>query len=139
MQLIYEQLLKATLSVILSSIIGMEREKQHKPAGLRTHMLVCLGSTVLTMIAIDYFTGDSARILAGIVTGIGFIGAGAIIAQGESGIHGLTTAASLWIVAVIGMCIGIGWYLLAIVITLFIFLILFLGKFEHISSVKKKS
>ena len=125
MQLIYEQIIKAVLAVLLSSIVGLEREKLHKPAGLRTHMLVCLGSALLTIIAIDFFMADSVRIIAAIVTGIGFIGAGTIIAQGEKGVHGLTTAASLWIVAAVGVCVGIGWYLLAILITVFIILILF--------------
>jgi putative Mg2+ transporter-C (MgtC) family protein len=132
MQLIYEQLLKVTLAALLSSVVGWEREKLHKPAGLRTHMLVCLGSALLTIIATDYFMQDAVRIIAAVVTGIGFIGAGTIIAQGEKGVHGLTTAASLWIIAAVGICVGIGWFLLAIIITVFIILILFLGKLEHI-------
>ena len=131
MELIYEQLLKISLAMLLSGIVGWERQKLHKPAGLRTHILVCLGSALLTIMSVDFFITDSARILAAIVTGIGFIGAGTVMGQSETGIHGLTTAASLWVIAAVGMCVGIGWYLLAILTTIFTFLILFFGKFEH--------
>ncbi|MBW2975244.1 MgtC/SapB family protein [Candidatus Woesearchaeota archaeon] len=130
MELIYEQSLKLLLAVILSGLIGWEREKNHKPAGLRTHMLVCLGSALITIISIDYFTADYTRIISALVTGIGFIGAGTIIAHGSRGIHGLTTAASLWVIAAIGLCVGIGWYLLASISTILIMAILFLGKIE---------
>lgn len=132
MQLIYEQIIKIVLAALLSSVVGWEREKLHKPAGLRTHMLVGLGAALLTIISIDYFMQDPVRVIAAIVTGIGFIGAGTIIAQGEKGVHGLTTAASLWIIAAVGICVGIGWYLLAILTTIFIILILFLGRLESI-------
>lgn len=131
MEAIYEQALKLILAVVLSGLIGWERERSHKPAGLRTHMLVCVGSALITIVSVGYFTEDYARIVAGIVTGIGFIGAGTIIAQGTKGIHGLTTAASLWVVAAIGIAVGIGWYLLAIIATILIMLILFLGKLEY--------
>ncbi|MBW2988778.1 MgtC/SapB family protein [Candidatus Woesearchaeota archaeon] len=131
MELIYEQVLKLLLAVVLSGLIGWERERSHKPAGLRTHMLVCLGSTLISMISVGYFIEDYARIIASVITGIGFIGAGTIIAQGSKGVHGLTTAASLWLVAAIGICIGVGWHLLAIVSSLLIVLILFLGSWGH--------
>lgn len=132
MQLIYEQVIKVVLAALLSSVVGLEREKLHKPAGLRTHMLVGLGAALLTAISIDFSMTDSVRIIAAIVTGIGFIGAGTIIAQGVKGVHGLTTAASLWIVAAVGICAGIGWYVLAILTTVLILLILVLGKLEHV-------
>ena len=134
MELIYEQIVKLLLAVILSALIGWEREKNHKPAGLRTHILVCVGSTLITIVSVNYFVNDPARIIAGIVTGIGFIGAGAIIAQGTKGVHGLTTAASLWVVAAVGISIGIGWYLLSVIGTVLIMLTLFLGKLEHRTS-----
>jgi len=130
MELIYEQTLKLILAVVLSGLIGWERERSHKPAGLRTHMLVCAGSTLITIISVSYFVEDYARIIAGVITGIGFIGAGTIIAQGRKGIHGLTTAATLWVVAAIGICVGVGWYILAVIATVLIMLILFLGKLE---------
>ncbi len=136
MQLIYEQTLKLVLALILGGLIGWERERIHKPAGLRTHMLVCMGSALITIVSIGYFVEDYARIIAGIITGIGFIGAGTIIAQGTKGIHGLTTAAALWAVAAIGICVGIGWYVLAVAATILIMLILFIGRLERKKSAK---
>lgn len=131
MELIYEQVLKLILAIVLSGLVGWERERSHKPAGLRTHMLVCLGSTLVTIMSIGYFINDYTRIIAAIITGIGFLCAGTIIAQGTKGVHGLTTAASLWVVAVIGICVGIGWYLLSVITTFLIMLILFLVKIEY--------
>ncbi len=131
MELIYEQALKLVLAVILGGLIGFERERSHKPAGLRTHMMVCLGSALITIVSINYFLGDNARIVSGIITGIGFIGAGTIIAQGHKGVHGLTTAASLWTVAAIGITIGVGYYALAGIAAVLIVLILFIAKLEH--------
>jgi len=128
MEIIYEQALKLIFAVVLGGLVGWERERSHKPAGLRTHILVCLGSTLITVVSIGYFAEDYARIVAGIITGIGFIGAGTIIAQGNKGIHGLTTAASLWAVAAIGISIGIGWYVLSSIATVLITVVLFLGK-----------
>lgn len=127
MELIYEQVLKLLLAIVLGGLIGWERERNHKPAGLRTHMLVCIGAALITMMSVTYFTEDYARIISGIITGIGFIGAGTIIAQGTKGVHGLTTAASLWVVAAIGIAIGIGWHLLAVIATVLITAVLFLG------------
>ena len=118
------------LSTILSSIVGFEREKQSKPAGLRTYMLVCLGSCLITIISLS-FENDPARIASGIITGIGFLGAGAIIAQGTN-VKGVTTAASLWVIAAVGLCVGVGEYLLAIATTVLIYLILKLKKYEKI-------
>lgn len=131
MEVIYEQIIKLLLASLLGGLIGWERERSHKPAGLRTHMLVCLGSTLITIISINYFTNDYARIIAGLITGIGFIGAGTTIAQGRKGVHGLTTAASLWAITAIGICIGIGWYILSAITAIFVILILFLGKLER--------
>src|SRR3989338_5155188 len=122
MELIYEQILKVVLATVLGGLIGWERERSHKPAGLRTHMLVCVGATLITIISINYFLDDYARIVAGIVTGVGFIGAGAIIAQGTKSVHGLTTAATLWTAAAIGICVGVGWYILSAITTVLIIL-----------------
>lgn len=119
----WEQILRLILAVILGLAIGLEREKAHKPAGLRTHMLVCLGSCIFTLASLE-FGLDPARIASGIVAGIGFLGAGAIIAERER-VVGLTTAASLWVTAAIGLTIGIGNYILAIVSAILTLLILF--------------
>lgn len=118
-----EQIFRLILSATLGMIVGFERERAHKPAGLRTHMLVCLGSCLFTLVSLE-FSIDPARIAAGIVTGIGFIGAGAILAERDR-IVGITTAASLWVTAAIGLAAGVGNYILAIVASLLTLLILF--------------
>ncbi len=110
------------LAVALGAIVGVQREIAHRPAGLRTHMLVCLGSCLFTIVSVS-FSLDPARIAAGIVAGIGFIGAGTIWAEKDK-VKGITTAASLWATAAIGLTIGIGDYPMAIVVTLLVFLVL---------------
>jgi len=126
-----EHVIKLIVAVILSGLIGYEREKSHKPAGLRTHVIVCLGSTLLTIISVDFFF-DDPRIIAALVTGLGFLGAGAIIASGRD-IKGITTAATIWFVAMIGIGVGIGWYQLSAMTTIIAFILLVLGRFEKIS------
>jgi len=120
--------IRIILSIALGFIIGLERELTNKWAGLRTHILVCLGSTVFTILSIYSFPiiaspdspvrfGDPARVAAQILTGIGFIGAGTVLRHGPS-IYGLTTAATLWISASIGMAVGTGDYFLATLTTI---------------------
>lgn len=107
------------IAAILGAIIGLEREFHHKPAGLRTNILICIGAAVFTIISkqMPFGTDDSiTRIASGIVTGVGFLGAGAII-QDRGGIHGLTTAASIWLVSSVGMACGTGLYKIAIFTT----------------------
>lgn len=119
--------IRIAVSIVLGGLIGLERELRDQPAGLRTHLLVCLGSTVFTLASIHGFdalfassavphTSDPARVAAQIVVGVGFLGAGAIIRQGVT-VHGLTTAASLWTMAALGMVVGLGWYALAAIAT----------------------
>ncbi len=117
--------LRLLLAAALGATIGVERELHEHPAGTRTHLLVSLGSALFTVISIYGFVGlgidgtapvDPSRVAAQIVTGIGFLGAGAIIKYGTS-IRGLTTAASLWITAAVGMAAGAGQWILAIVAT----------------------
>jgi putative Mg2+ transporter-C (MgtC) family protein len=117
-----ETLAGLLLAVVLGGLVGWEREKSNRPAGLRTHMLVCLGSCLFTLVSIN-FSSDPARIAAGIVAGIGFIGAGTIWGQKDK-IQGITTAASLWTTAAIGLAVGIEDYPLAIVVALIVFIIL---------------
>ena len=117
-----ETLSSLLLSIGLGAIVGIQREKAHRPAGLRTHMLVCLGSCLFTIVSIS-FSLDPARIAAGIVAGIGFIGAGTIWAEKDR-VKGITTASSLWATSAIGLTIGIGDYPLAIAVTILVFLIL---------------
>ncbi len=116
-------ILRLLLATFLGGLIGFEREMVHKPAGLRTHMLVCIASTLVTMSGLLFTNADTARLAAGIITGIGFLGAGTIIAA-RGHILGLTTAASLWSVAGVGVAIGIGFYFAAIVASVLIFFVL---------------
>jgi putative Mg2+ transporter-C (MgtC) family protein len=99
------------IAAVLGGLLGFEREEKSKPAGLRTHMLVALGSAVFVVIAQQYgmSSADLSRVIQGIVTGIGFIGAGAILKLSEQGqVHGLTTAASIWLAAAVGLAAGLG-------------------------------
>lgn len=131
MYLEIELVARLILGFVLSGLVGLEREVSLKPAGLRTHILVGLGSTLLSIMSSLAFQGsDPSRIAASIVVGIGFLGAGTII-KTEEKVIGLTTAATLWIVAAIGVATGAGFYLLAIVSTLLAFLVLKLSIFER--------
>jgi putative Mg2+ transporter-C (MgtC) family protein len=100
------------------AVIGIERQLMHKPAGLRTNVLICVGAAVFTIISVRMAGTQEpiTRIAAQIVTGVGFLGAGAVI-QDRGGIHGLTTAATIWLVASIGMACGAKFYYLAITTT----------------------
>jgi putative Mg2+ transporter-C (MgtC) family protein len=107
---------RLSLSVLLSGLIGLERQMHRRSAGLRTHILVCLGSCLIMLTSLYIFdiysskvSLDPTRIAAGVITGIGFLGAGTIIRERE-GVKGLTTAASLWVVAGIGLAAGCGFY-----------------------------
>jgi putative Mg2+ transporter-C (MgtC) family protein len=111
--------LRLVLAAFLGAAVGLEREIHEHPAGMRTHLLVALGSAAFTILSIAAFPApgaDPARVAAQIVTGIGFLGAGAILKEGLS-IHGLTTAASLWVAAAIGMAAGAGTWVTAVTIT----------------------
>ena len=118
-------LIRILFSIVLGSIIGLERELTNKAAGLRTQILVCLGSCLFTILSIYGFStavtlyplGDPSRVAAQIITGIGFIGAGTVLRQGLT-VTGLTTASTLWIVAAIGMACGCGQISIAVVTTL---------------------
>jgi putative Mg2+ transporter-C (MgtC) family protein len=100
----------AVMSIVCGAVLGLERQRRDKPAGLRTLILFCLGSTVFTMISFVFTstTGDSGRVAAQIVTGVGFLGAGAILHSG-AGVSGMTTAATIWLTAGIGMAVGAGY------------------------------
>jgi putative Mg2+ transporter-C (MgtC) family protein len=111
--------LRLVLAATLGAAIGLEREIHDHPAGMRTHLLVAMGSAAFTILSISAFPApgaDPARVAAQIVTGIGFLGAGAILKEGVS-IHGLTTAASLWVAAALGMAAGAGAWATAATIT----------------------
>ncbi len=118
-------LLHLVLAVFLGGAIGLERELQQKAAGLRTNILICVGAALFTELSLAMTAefGDPSRIAAQIVTGVGFLGAGAII-QGRGTVTGLTTAATMWLVAAIGMAIGFGALLEATGTTLLVVLVL---------------
>ena len=116
--------LQILLAAFLSMIIGLDRERLHRSAGLRTHMLVGVGACLFTILSIHGFpSGDPTRVASNIVTGIGFLGAGAII-QGTRDVHALTTAASIWATAAVGMTVAAGAWFLAIWAVLIIWVIL---------------
>jgi putative Mg2+ transporter-C (MgtC) family protein len=116
--------IRLILSVVFSGLIGLERQWHRRTAGLRTHILVCLGSCLIMLTSLyvfdiykDKVALDPTRIAAGVITGIGFLGAGTIIREREN-VKGLTTAASLWVAAAIGLAVGCGFYQAALITTL---------------------
>lgn len=111
------------LSAFLGSILGLQRHRIGKAAGARTFAMLSLGSTLFTLLSLNVSNGDPSRIAAQILTGIGFIGAGTIIHK-EDTVEGLTTAAGLWSVTAVGMAIGFGWYLQAIIAAVIMFVVL---------------
>ena len=126
------------LGFILSGVVGLEREVSLKPAGLRTHILVGLASTLLTILSLNAFAGsDPARVAAAIVVGVGFLGAGTIVKTTEK-VVGLTTAATLWTVASIGVSVGAGYYIIATITTILAFVVLRLDIFEWTSRASPK-
>ncbi len=133
-----DEFLSLVVAVGLGGIIGFEREWNGKPAGLRTNILICLGATLLTMVGrrLAPDTDGATRVVQGIVTGIGFLGAGAIIQAGD-GIHGRTTAASIWLVTSIGVACGAGLYVLAALVTAMMLLTL-LGLLPITRGIRKR-
>lgn len=135
----WQVFIRLLLTLIFCGLIGLEREVHKREAGLRTHVLVGLASCLITLTSLyvsdiyrDIVPVDPSRIAANIVTGIGFLGAGAIIRYGEA-IKGLTTAATLWIVAALGMSVGIGFYFAATVTAIFTLVVLVvLRRFENL-------
>ncbi|MFW5992290.1 MAG: MgtC/SapB family protein [Halanaerobiaceae bacterium] len=129
--------LKLIFILVLAGFIGWDREKQGRPAGFRTHILVGIGSTLIMIVSINIYKNfpgsdaDPARLAAQVVSGIGFLGAGTILIQGSI-VKGLTTAASLWTIAAIGLAVGAGHYYLGAVATVIVFIALFfLSNIEH--------
>jgi len=121
-------ILRLLLATALGAIIGFQRERAGKPAGLRTHILICLGAALFTVASIYGFgpASDPARVAAGVLVGVGFLGAGVILRTGEGIVAGLTTAATIWAVASIGLAAGAGMYLVSAVATAIMLIILYL-------------
>lgn len=126
----YEIIFKLALACILGGLIGLERESLNRPAGFRTYTLVCVGSALAMVVSLDMYyqfyktvNADPGRIAAQVVSGIGFLGAGTIMREGAT-VRGLTTAAGLWVVACIGLAVGAGLYVPAIIATVIILFVL---------------
>lgn len=130
---------KLVLAAVMGGAVGWEREVHERPAGLRTHVLVCMGSALITLVSLSFAPpNDPGRIAAQIVSGIGFLGAGTILRQGSI-VRGLTTAASLWTVAGIGMAVALGgsFLWLSVFATLIVFLTLSsMSRFEYVLGMK---
>jgi putative Mg2+ transporter-C (MgtC) family protein len=125
--------LRLLLAAALGAAIGYQRERAGKPAGLRTHMLISIGAALFTIVSVFGFAGpaDPSRIAAGVVTGIGFIGAGAIIFRSQEGyVSGLTTAATIWVSAGIGVAAGAGLYIASVVTAVVTLAVLFIPHFK---------
>ncbi len=136
MEFDWEYILRLLLAILFGGLIGYERESEHKPAGLRTNLLVCMGSCLVVLFELFYHkqvpsASDHLRMTAQILTGIGFLGAGSII-QTRSHVKGLTTAATIWVTSAIGIAIGGGFYYIATLALITVFLCLrFLKYVEH--------
>lgn len=140
----HEILIRLSLAILVGGLIGYEREHKNMPAGFRTHIMVCVGAAIISMIEVssvnqsismiketpslaNVLKVDMGRLGAQVITGIGFLGAGTIIHE-KGSVKGLTTAASIWVVACIGLGVGMGYYFLAIASTIGVYLVLFLLK-----------
>jgi putative Mg2+ transporter-C (MgtC) family protein len=126
-----EMVLRLLLAVALAAAIGYQRERANKPAGLRTHILIALGAALFTIVSIYGFgdKGDPSRVAAGVVAGIGFLGAGVIFRAMRGDVPmGLTTAASVWVTAAIAVAAGTGLYLVSAVVAVVVILVLMIPK-----------
>ncbi len=128
-------MIRLTAAILLGAVVGYQREMAGKPAGLRTHMLVCIGTTVfiISCASVGMSSDGLSRIIQGIVTGIGFLGAGSILKLNKDhDIQGLTTAAGVWMTAAIGVAVGLGSLGVALLSTVFTLIILsVLGRLEQ--------
>ena len=137
---------KLTLSLLLGCVVGLERKRKGQIAGLRTFALISMGATLAMILSIyipqEYMglkIGDPGRVAAQVITGVGFLGAGAII-QMKGSVRGLTTAAGIWMVATIGMAVGVGMYLVSVIATLLIiFILVTLERYEHKLNIGQES
>lgn len=122
----FDIVIRLIVSFFMGGLVGYERQSRNKSAGLRTHILVCLGSSLIMILSVNIYASvqgltnaDPARLAAQVISGIGFLGAGTIMKEGAT-VRGLTTAASLWVVSAIGLAIGFGYFFSAIVCTIMV-------------------
>ena len=123
-----QMFLRLLIATVLGALVGYERQRAGKPAGVRTHGMVCLGAALFAGVSLHGFgnVGDPVRVAAQVVTGIGFLGAGAILQQ-RGYVQGLTTAASLWVTAAIGLAVGVGMVFMSLATAILVFLLLRFG------------
>ena len=133
-----QMVIRLLLTLVLSGLVGLERQVHRRDAGLRTHILVALGSCLIMLTSLyvfdiykDQVALDPVRIAAGVVTGIGFLGAGTIIRESD-GVRGLTTAASLWVVAGIGLAVGVGFNKIATYTTILVLIVLYFLRYVEV-------
>ena len=127
-----ELIKRLLLAGVIGGLVGAEREMRHKPAGFRTNILIALGCAVFTIVSMTLSPANPDRIAANIVTGVGFLGAGAIMRNPRGGVHGVTTAATVWVNAALGTSAGAGLYALAIIATAITLAVLaILGRIEN--------
>ena len=133
---IFSIILRVNLAVLCGGILGIERGRATQSAGMRTYILVCLGATIVMLTGeymfYEFNSGDPARLGAQVISGIGFLGAGSIIVEGNTKVRGLTTAAGLWAAACIGLVIGVGFYSCGIIATIAVYIVI--SKFRTIAN-----
>ena len=120
----FSELVPLGIALVLGGLIGLEREIHKKPAGLRTNMMICMAATVFTLLCKSLHLADAeSRVIQGIITGVGFLGAGALM-HTQGNVHGMTTAATIWLVTAVGVACGLGRYQTAVITTLLALIIL---------------
>ena len=149
-----EILLRLGLAILIGFVVGLERERHHRPAGIKTHIMVCMGATIISLIQIEMIQdviiqvaknpelanilkADYGRLGAQVISGIGFLGAGTIM-RTKGSIKGLTTAATLWLVACVGLGIGMGYYKISIISIILVMIVLTLLRFFQKGMQRKK-
>lgn len=133
-----EIITRIVIAVLLGGLIGWERERHGISAGIRTYGAICLGSCVFGILSIALPGSDPSRIAAQVVTGIGFLGGGIIFRQSENYISGLTTAATLWATAAVGLAVSFGMYLISLLTAILIFVLLYLPHVRWWKKISKK-
>jgi putative Mg2+ transporter-C (MgtC) family protein len=127
-------IVRLLLSVVCGFLIGVERESRGKPAGISTHCFVIGGAALFTYLSLSVDPNSPARIAAQVITGVGFLGAGMILKSDMGTVTNLTTAAAVWFAAALGMAIGVGWYLVAVIATVYAVLV---PRIPHFSKIEK--
>jgi putative Mg2+ transporter-C (MgtC) family protein len=129
---------RIVIAFLLGGLIGWERERHGISAGIRTYGAICLGSCVFGIVSLSVAGADPSRIAAQVVTGIGFLGGGLIFRQGDNYVSGLTTAATLWATAAVGLAVALGMYMISLLTSVLIFALLILPRLKWWKKISKK-